>query len=141
MSKIPTHNREPDDGEPNPTGQSPNASPDSAADGSFDSPFHEPVVIPITGVLDLHSVPRRDAQAILEEYLQECYRQNLREIRVIHGRGIGVQREMVRKLLKQKDFVESFGDAPAEAGGWGATILTLRRKPAATGDRPHPDFR
>jgi dsDNA-specific endonuclease/ATPase MutS2 len=50
----------------------------------------------------------------------------VREIRVIHGKGIGFQREMVRKVLTGLDFVESFGDAPVEAGGWGATVVTLR---------------
>lgn len=128
MSQIPPHlvgpdsfgpdPREPADDERNP------ATP--APDGSFDSPFGDPVVIPITGVLDLHSVPPRDAKAIVEEYLQECYRQNLREIRVVHGKGIGFQREMVRKVLTELDFVASFGDAPAEAGGWGATVVTLK---------------
>jgi len=47
-------------------------------------------------------------------------------VRIIHGRGIGAQREMVRKVLARTPFVESFGDAPAEAGGWGATCAALR---------------
>jgi len=90
-------------------------------------PFAEPVVLPLEDVLDLHSVPPRDAQAIVEEYLHECYRQNFVAIRIIHGRGIGAQRAMVRKLLVKLDFVESFSDAPMEAGGWGATVITLRK--------------
>jgi dsDNA-specific endonuclease/ATPase MutS2 len=94
---------------------------------SSDSPFDEPVVIPITGILDLHTIRPRDAEAAVEEYLHECYRQNVGEIRLIHGKGIGFQREMVRKVLERLDFVHSFGDAPAEAGGWGATLVTLRR--------------
>jgi len=90
-------------------------------------PFAEPVRIPLEDVLDLHTVPPRDAQAIVEDYLHECYRQNFTAIRIIHGRGIGVQREMVRKVLQGLDFVKSFGDAPMEAGGWGATVITLRK--------------
>jgi dsDNA-specific endonuclease/ATPase MutS2 len=92
-------------------------------------PFTEPVVLPLEDVLDLHSVPPRDAQAIVEEYLHECYRQNFIAIRIIHGRGIGAQRAMVCNLLEKLDFVESFGDAPMEAGGWGATVVTLRKTP------------
>ncbi len=86
----------------------------------------EPVRIPITDVFDLHSVPPRDVEPIVEEYLEEARRLGLKALRIIHGRGIGVQREIVRSILARTPFVESFGDAPAEAGGWGATIVTLR---------------
>lgn len=82
---------------------------------------------PITDVLDLHTVSPRDARAVVEEYLHECYRLDLTAIRIIHGRGIGVQREMVRKVLERTEFVVNFRDAPMEAGGWGATVITLRR--------------
>ena len=86
----------------------------------------EPVRIRVTDVLDLHSVPARDAQAVVEEYLIEARRLGFRALRIVHGRGIGVQREMVRKVLARTEFVERFGDAPLEAGGWGATVVTLR---------------
>ena len=86
----------------------------------------EPVRIPITDVFDLHTVPARDVKPIVEEYLQEAYTLGFKALRIIHGRGIGVQREMVRSILARTPFVESFSDAPAEAGGWGATIVTLR---------------
>ena len=85
----------------------------------------EPVRIPVTDVLDLHSVPARDAQAVVEEYLIEARRLGFRVLRIVHGRGIGVQREMVRKLLARTDFVTAFADAPPEAGGRGATVATL----------------
>jgi dsDNA-specific endonuclease/ATPase MutS2 len=85
----------------------------------------EPVRIPITDVFDLHTVPPRDAKAIVEAYLEEAHALGFRAIRIIHGRGIGVQREMVRKILARTPFVLSFSDAPIEAGGWGATIATL----------------
>jgi len=62
----------------------------------------------------------------VEEYLEEAHRLGLKALRIIHGRGIGVQREIVRRVLARTSFVERFGDAPAEAGGWGATIVTLR---------------
>jgi len=86
----------------------------------------EPVRIPITDVFDLHSVPPRDVKAVVEAYLEEAHKLGFRALRIIHGRGIGVQREIVRSVLARTEFVESFRDAPAEAGGWGATIVTLR---------------
>ncbi len=86
----------------------------------------EPLRIPITDVFDLHTVPPRDVQGVVEEYLSEAHRLGFRWVRIIHGRGIGVQREMVRAILARTPFVSEFQDAPAEAGGWGATIVTLR---------------
>jgi len=86
----------------------------------------EPIRIPITDVFDLHSVPPRDVKAVVEEYLLEAHRLGFRALRIIHGRGIGVQREMVRSLLAHAEFVADFHDAPIEAGGWGATVVTLK---------------
>jgi dsDNA-specific endonuclease/ATPase MutS2 len=86
----------------------------------------EPVRIPITDVFDLHSVPPRDVEPVVEEYLSEAHRLGFKALRIIHGRGIGVQREIVRSVLARTPFVSEFRDAPAEAGGWGATIVTLR---------------
>ena len=86
----------------------------------------EPVRIPISDVFDLHTVPPRDVAPIVEEYLEEARRLGFKALRIVHGRGIGVQREIVRSLLARTAFVESFSDAPLEAGGWGATIVTLR---------------
>jgi dsDNA-specific endonuclease/ATPase MutS2 len=82
--------------------------------------------IPITDVFDLHTVSPRDVPAVVEEYLIEANRLNLKALRIIHGRGIGVQREIVRRILAETHFVAWFGDAPAEAGGWGATIVNLK---------------
>ena len=97
------------------------------ADDDVREPFGTgPVELPITDVFDLHSVPARDVQGVVEEYLTEAYRRGYKALRIIHGRGIGVQREMVRVILARTSFVESYGDAPAEAGGWGATLVTLR---------------
>ncbi len=86
----------------------------------------EPIEIPIADVFDLHSVPDRDARAIVEAYLEEARARGFRYVRIIHGRGIGARREMVRAILSGSDFVESFSDAPAEAGGWGATTVTFK---------------
>lgn len=86
----------------------------------------EPVRIPITDVFDLHTVPPRDVKGIVEEYLAEAHRLGFKALRIIHGRGIGVQRQIVRSVLARTEFVSDFRDAPAEAGGWGATIITLK---------------
>ena len=86
----------------------------------------EPIRIPIGDVFDLHTVPPRDVRAVVEEYLIEAHRLGYRALRIIHGRGIGAQREIVRAVLCRAPFVTEFRDAPAEAGGWGATIVTLR---------------
>lgn len=86
----------------------------------------DPIRIPITDVFDLHTVPPRDVKPVVEEYLIEARRLGFKALRIIHGRGIGVQREMVRAVLARTAFVADFQDAPAEAGGWGATIVTLR---------------
>lgn len=86
----------------------------------------DPVRIPITDVFDLHSVPPRDVKAIVEEYLEEAHRLGFKALRIIHGRGIGVQREIVRAVLARTRFVADYHDAPGEAGGWGATVVTLR---------------
>ena len=86
----------------------------------------EPIRIPITDVFDLHTVPPGDVKEVVEEYLEEARRLGFKALRIIHGRGIGVQREVVRAVLARTECVAEYGDAPAEAGGWGATIVTLR---------------
>ena len=63
---------------------------------------------------------------MVEEYLEAATRQGLRQVRIIHGRGTGVQRQMVRQALSRNPHVEAFGNAPPEAGGWGATVVLLR---------------
>lgn len=97
---------------------------DVAPEGS--TPEDEPVVLPITDVLDLHSFPPSEVRDIVTEYLDEAHRRGLDELRIVHGRGIGMQRRSIRTLLERHPKVVSFGDAPAEAGGWGATLVRLR---------------
>jgi dsDNA-specific endonuclease/ATPase MutS2 len=86
----------------------------------------EPFRIPIEDILDLHSVPPRDVKGVVEAYLEEAHRAGLRALRIIHGRGIGVQRETVRKILARTASVVDYRDAPLDAGGRGATIVTLK---------------
>ncbi len=86
----------------------------------------EPLRIPITDTFDLHNVKPKEVESVVEAYLEEAERLGLKALRIIHGRGIGVQREIVRAVLVRTPSVLSFHDAPPEAGGWGATIVTLR---------------
>lgn len=85
----------------------------------------EAVEFEITDVLDLHSFLPREVADVVRDYLDAAYEKGLRELRIIHGRGVGVQRRTVRTLLERDSRVSGFGDAPAEAGGWGATWVTL----------------
>ena len=86
---------------------------------------HEPVAIPIEDTLDLHSFQPRDVQDAAREYLLEAHARGLTEVRLIHGRGIGVQRERIRSLLAGLAFVVEYHDADPGGGGWGATIVRL----------------
>jgi dsDNA-specific endonuclease/ATPase MutS2 len=89
------------------------------------NPFPEPVEVEITDVFDLHTIPPRDVKPVVEEYLREARRLGFSVVRIIHGKGIGVQREMVRAILARTSFVVDWTDAPPEAGGLGATIVRL----------------
>jgi len=93
------------------------------------TPFPEPVVIEITDVFDLHTIPPREAKAVLKEYLRLVHERGFHTVRIIHGKGIGVQREMVRKLLSETVFVLDWAAAPPQAGGLGATIVFLKPGP------------
>jgi dsDNA-specific endonuclease/ATPase MutS2 len=85
----------------------------------------EEVVLPLEDFIDLHPFRPRDVRSVVESYLEEAAAAGFREVRLIHGRGIGVQREIVRSLLSRHPAVESYFDAPAERGGWGATVVRL----------------
>ena len=90
-----------------------------------EDPFPEPVEIEITDVFDLHTIPPRDVKRVVEEYLELAREKGFHVVRIIHGKGIGVQRELVRTILARTDFVLDWTDAPPEAGGLGATIVRL----------------
>jgi DNA-nicking Smr family endonuclease len=91
-----------------------------------DSPFPDPVVLPLEDSIDLHPFQPRDIPSVVEEYLQQCIAAGILQVRIIHGRGKGVQKNIVRSLLEKHPGVMSFHDAPAEAGGWGATLVVLK---------------
>ena len=91
----------------------------------------DPSPIEITDIFDLHAFSPRDVKSAVEAYLEEAHARGFQFVRIIHGRGIGVQRDIVRKVLARTHFVLEFSDAPLEAGGWGATIVTLLPKSTA----------
>ncbi|HWW60070.1 MAG TPA: Smr/MutS family protein [Thermoanaerobaculia bacterium] len=85
-----------------------------------------PVAIPIEDVLDLHPFRPAEVQDVAREYLIEAHARGFQQVRLIHGRGIGVQRERIRSLLATLGFVESYHDADPTGGGWGATVVVLK---------------
>ena len=88
--------------------------------------FPDEVVLPIEDFIDLHPFRPREVKSVVEAYLEAALEKGFREVRIIHGKGIGVQREMVRAVLEAHPAVERFGDGGPAAGGWGATRVVLR---------------
>jgi dsDNA-specific endonuclease/ATPase MutS2 len=91
----------------------------------YSDPIH---AVEITDVFDLHVFAPRDIGLAVEAYLEEAFDRGFRHVRIIHGKGIGQQRERVRKILGKTSYVQEFQDAPMEAGGWGATLVTFIQK-------------
>lgn len=86
----------------------------------------EPFELPVTGELDLHAFAPQDVPSVVEEYLRACAERGIELVRLVHGRGKGVQRAEVRRVLARLPAVLEFEDAPPASGGWGATLLRLR---------------
>ena len=97
-----------------------------APDPNTEEPQEGEVVLPIEETLDLHTFAPRDIPGVVDAYLEECSRRDLREVRLIHGRGTGTQRAIVQVRLARHPLVEAFADAPPDRGGWGATVVRLR---------------
>jgi DNA-nicking Smr family endonuclease len=85
----------------------------------------EPISVPIDGILDLHTFDPRELPDLLEDYLEACREKNVLNVRIIHGKGSGMQKARVRSLLLKNPLVREFKDAPPQAGGWGATVVAL----------------
>jgi len=83
--------------------------------------------IPIEDSLDLHSFLPRDVPSVVSEYLDEALRHGLGEVRIVHGKGKGVRRAEVRRLLRGDPRVSEASDAPPERGGFGATVVVLKQ--------------
>jgi dsDNA-specific endonuclease/ATPase MutS2 len=106
---------------------------DPPHDDDADGAPAEPHVLPLEDHIDLHAFRPRDVPDVVRDYLEQAVAAGLTEVRLIHGKGTGFQRERVRALLSAHPDVEAFGDAPAGRGHWGATLVRLR-----PGARPKP---
>jgi DNA-nicking Smr family endonuclease len=91
-----------------------------------DDEIPDDVTLPIEDAIDLHAFAPRDVKDVVASYLEAAHESGFREVRIIHGRGIGFQREAVRELLARHPRVASFADASPDRGGWGATIVVLK---------------
>ena len=87
----------------------------------------QPVNMPIEDILDLHTFIPKDIPDLLVDYFEACIDADIYSVRIVHGKGRGVLKKRVQELLKKNPMVESFQDAPPEAGGWGATLVELKR--------------
>lgn len=93
----------------------------------MESNQNEPIELPIDGTLDLHTFDPRDLGQLVPDYLKACMEKDIYHVRIIHGKGKGVQRRSVRAILKRLPFVENFGNGGLGSGGWGATLVTLQK--------------
>ena len=85
-----------------------------------------PIELPVTDTLDLHPFRPAEVRDVARDYLLEARARGFRQVRLIHGRGIGVQRERIRNLLQSLEWVEAFHDADHTGGGWGCTVVLLK---------------
>jgi DNA-nicking Smr family endonuclease len=91
-------------------------------------PEEVPVELPIDGVLDLHTFRPQDVKGVVGDYLEACRERGFGRVRIIHGKGTGALRTTVHALLARRPDVESFSLASGPFGGWGATVVHLRRR-------------
>jgi DNA-nicking Smr family endonuclease len=91
-----------------------------------DAPGDDYVELPIEEEIDLHAFTARDVKRVVEEYLYQCHLKGFRQVRIIHGKGIGTQKGIVRGILEKSPYVRSVSEPPADLGGWGATLVNLK---------------
>jgi dsDNA-specific endonuclease/ATPase MutS2 len=108
--------------------------PDDDGSDLADPDPERTIEVSIEKEIDLHAFQPRDILSVVEAYLDACVEKGFSEVRLIHGRGRGVQRAAVHRLLRERADVADFGDASPLSGGWGATIVRLVT-PTRAGDR------
>ena len=91
----------------------------------------EPVRMPIDGTLDLHAFRPSDIKHLVPDYLEECLKEGIYNVRIVHGKGIGNLRRTVHATLQRLDYVKSFKLAGEDGGSWGATLVTLQKDPSS----------
>ena len=87
--------------------------------------------VPVDGVLDLHTFKPAEVKAVVLAYIEACQEEGIQQLRIIHGKGMGILQRQVHALLSRHPDVETYSLAPGNAGGWGATLVTLK-----SGKRP-----
>ena len=86
--------------------------------------------LPIDGTLDLHTFRPGEIKHLIPDYLEACLERNILHVRIVHGKGTGTLRRSVHAILERLEDVESFATAGMGAGGWGATLVTLKKRRA-----------
>ncbi len=110
--------------------EQPPAPPDGDSEALETDGEGDPVVVlPIEDSIDLHTFAPAEIEDVVDSYLEAAWEKGFSEVRVIHGRGKGVQRARVRAALSRDPRVRAFGDAPGHRGGWGATLVWLKPRP------------
>ena len=97
---------------------------------SEESSSDEPIEYPVDGTLDLHLFPPPQVREVVKEYIQACLERDITELRIIHGKGKGVQRRIVHSLLDSHPSVVAYRHEGGSGGGWGATVVDLREAPS-----------
>ena len=87
---------------------------------------NDPVEYPIDGTLDLHQFSPKETREVVAEYIEACLERGILSLRIVHGKGIGVQREIVRSLLKSHPRVKAIRQEGGSGGSWGATVVDLK---------------
>ena len=100
-----------------------------------ESDAQEPIPLPIDGTLDLHTFRPNEVKDLVPDYLEECRREGITQIRIIHGKGKGVLRRTVHALLDRIYYVADYRIGDLDSGSWGATLVTLEPEPGKNG--PH----
>jgi DNA-nicking Smr family endonuclease len=101
-------------------------------------PWEDPIEMPLNGVLDLHTFRPQEVGEVVEAFIEASAEAGLRDLRIIHGKGIGTLRETVHRLLSRHPLVETYRLAPAESGGWGATLARLKNPPRERSETGRP---
>ncbi len=91
-------------------------------------PENEAVEYPVDGTLDLHTFKPAEVKDLLNDYIEACLKKNIYRLRIIHGKGTGTLRRIVQSTLDKHPAVMDYRHEGGSGGGWGATVVDLRRE-------------